>query len=374
MKVFKGIKVSAGLAILIILAMAACAPADLVRTYPVHEADTMALSGYVYNLPRTSFRLEIEVVKTRIIRGPYYRFAEKFLSLEDVPERNSNSCRISNVRLESFEEADPEQVFLVRQVSGQTDLSGLVGLSREGLIFNDRSTTHSSKPVELSTDRQGGPVFTDLSIEKNTAMSIDTFYKTILTDTSFIRVPVMKEQLLVKTIDEKAREAADFILELRYERFMMLSGNNSTPMPDYAVKRLDEIEQEYLELFIGKTFDERYRYTYYITPSGEEVFENIEVLEFSGSRGVVPGGSDDSQVLSVEFRKLGNTALLKDPSRTDILPVKNNALYYRVPDLADTRVNLGGRTLLYDRYQVSQFGEILSLPVTTPQSEKVFGK
>ncbi|MFC2098353.1 DUF4831 family protein [Bacteroidota bacterium] len=350
--------------IISLLVLAGCsAPMNTLVTTPIHKGDTMSLRGYVYSLPQTSFRIDIEVVKTRTIRGPYYRFAEKLLSLEDVPSRNRNSFSISQVQMESFEEADPERAYLVKQTSGQTDLSGLLRLGREGLVYDDRQIPGSDESVLQPVYSGDEPLFTDLSIERNTAMSIDTFYKTILTDTSFIRVPVLKEQLIVKTIDEKAEEAANFILDLRYERFMMLTGNNATSVPDYAVKRLDEIEQEYLELFIGKSVREKYHYSFYFTPDEEEVFENIEILEFSESRGVTEGGYPDSEVLSIEFRKTGKTEILKDPLNPERLPVQTNALYYRVPDVAEAEISLGGRTLLNERYPVYQYGEILVMPI-----------
>jgi len=342
--------------------LAACtAPLNIVETKPVYKGDTAALHGIVYALPQTSFKLNLEVTRTRTIRGPYYRFAEKLLSLKDVPSRNSDVYNISRVQLEPFEEADPEHVYLVRQVSGQTDLSGLLKLGREGLIFDNRQTTPAGDQINFSDAAGEGPFFTELSMEKNMVMSIDTFYKTILTDTSFIRVPVLKEQLIVKTIDEKAEEAADFILELRYERFMMLTGNNSL-VPENAVERLDEIEREYLELFIGKTFEEKYSYSFYITPSKDEVYENIEILEFSDRRGILEQGSSDSDVLSLSLRKTGKTEILKTPGQAIKLPLQRNALYYRVPDVANVELSLGGRTLLKDRCMVSQYGEILSIP------------
>lgn len=339
------------------------APRNIVETLPVLAGDTLSLRGYVYSLPQTSFILNMEVVRTRTIHGPYYRFAEKLLSIKDVPVRSSSAYRISKVQLKSFEEADPDNIYLVRQITGQTDLSPLLRLGREGLVYEARQGVPAGKPIYLPDASHEGPLFTELSMERNTAMSIDTFYKTILTDTSFIRVPVLKEQLMVKTIDEKAEEAADFILELRYERFMMLTGNNNTQVSDYSVQRLDEIEREYLELFIGKSFEERFQYTYYITPSGDGVFENIEILEFSENRGILEEGAGDSKVLSMSIRKTGKTDLLKDPLQREKLPVQTNALYYRVPDVAEVEISLGGRTLLNDRYPVCQYGVILSMPI-----------
>ncbi|MFC2116029.1 DUF4831 family protein [Bacteroidota bacterium] len=350
--------------IIILLILAGCIfPRNIVETRPVHAGDTLSLEGSAYTLPQTSFILKLEVVRTRTIRGPYYRFAEKFLSIKDVPDQSSTAYRVSKVQLESFEEADPNKVYLVRQVSGKTDLSQILRLGNEGLIYGGWQKIPALNPVKLPGTSMEGPLFTELSMERNTVMSIDTFYKTILTDTSFIRVPVLKEQLLVKTIDEKAKEAADFILELRYERFMMLTGNNNTPVSDYSVQRLDEIEREYLELFIGKSFEERIQYSYYITPSGDEVYENIEILEFSKSRGVMEKGTGNSEALSLRIKKTGKTDLLQDPNPPERLPVQTNALYYRVPDVAEVEISLGRIILLKDRYPVCQYGAILSMPI-----------
>ncbi len=351
--------------ILFLLVISSClAPENIVQTRPVYAGDTTALSGYTYGLTQTSFKLTLELVKTRTIRGPYYRFAERLLNLEDVPAKNSNSYAISNVVLESYYEVDPGQYYQVKQISGYNDLSPLLSLGHEGLIYHHHAAEGAQTNNLLPGSSPEGPLFTELSMEKNTVMSIDTFYKTILTDTSFVRVPVMKEQLIVKTFDEKASEAADFILELRYERYMMLTGNNATLVSDYGVQRLDEIEQDYLELFIGKSFDEKYRYTFYFTPSGDEVFENIELFEFSKSRGIVEEGIPDSDVLSLGIRNTGKTEILKNQEKDAKLPVMSNALYYRVPDLAEIEISLGGRTLLKDRCQVNQFGKVLSLPIT----------
>ncbi len=364
-----------GLVPVILMALAACGtPSAILETRPVQEGDTLLRQGYVYALPMTTFKLSLEVVRTRTLRGPYYRFADKLLNIKDVPERNSEKYRISRVHLEYFEESDPKCVFLARQISGQTDLSSLLKLGKEGLIFDMHQARHSDASTQLSGISPEGPVFTELSMERNETMSIDTFYKTVLTDTSFIRVPVLKEQLLVKTIDEKAEEAADFILELRYERFMMLTGNNNTAVSDAAVRRLDEIERQYLELFTGKTFEERMRYTYFLTPDGNEVFENIEVLEFSEEGGVLTQGSPDTQVLSLNIRKAGKTLLLRDPRGREALPVRTNALYYRVPDMAIVEVSLGGQTLLNDRVPVSQYGEILVLPTGQQEQRRFPGR
>jgi hypothetical protein len=345
---------------------------NMVETIPLYRGDTISLEGTVYSLPMTVFRLDVELTRTRTIRGPYYRFAEKLLSIKDVPQQSSTIYRVDGLQLESFEEADPDHMYLIKQTAGSSDLSALLALGREGLIFRDRQTSSSGEPLILPESSSDKPWFTELSMERTTMMSIDTFYKTILTDTSFVRVPVLKEQLMHKTIDEKAGEAADFILELRYERFMMLTGNNNTAVTDYAVKRLDEIERQYLGLFTGKTFEEKLRYSFYVIPEGEETFENIEVFEFSDKQGVLEESSGDSEVLSLSIRKTGKTELLKDPLSPEKLPVRSNSLYYRVPDMCELAISLGGRTLLSGRYPVQQCGEILAMPAGPAEQKGLF--
>ena len=49
-------------------------------------------------------------------------------------------------------------------------------------------------------------------------------YKTLVTDTSFVEVPVNRTITEQKSPAMKAEEAADFLLELRTRRFELLTG------------------------------------------------------------------------------------------------------------------------------------------------------
>ncbi|MDR2145890.1 MAG: DUF4831 family protein, partial [Tannerella sp.] len=42
-------------------------------------------NGVTYALPRTSFIINAEVTKISIKAGPYYRWAEQYLGVKDVP-------------------------------------------------------------------------------------------------------------------------------------------------------------------------------------------------------------------------------------------------------------------------------------------------
>ncbi len=341
-------------------------PKSIIETVPVSLSSTELQTGYVYALPQTTFKVTVEVVKTRTIRGPYYRFAEKYLSIREVPDRNITSWRIDRIHLESVEEADPERMYLVKQISGQQDLSTLLKLSHQGLVydFNVGKYLETKKYHESPSERYEGPVYTDLTNKRNIVLSIDTSYKSIKMDSTFIKVPVTKKQLIVKTIDEKAEEAARVILKIRNRRVKVLTGRGDIPVSDMGIQKLDELEEEYLTLFIGKKIEEKKRYTYYFTPSAGEVFEHEELFEFSENRGIISQHLDDSEVVSLTVRRQREVEGLNNYGLGDQLPMQTNALYYRVPDQAEVNVSIGEDILMMERVSIYQYGVILSMPVS----------
>ncbi len=341
-------------------------PKSIIETVPVNTSSRELQTGYVYALPRTTFKVTVDLVKTRTIRGPYYRFAEKYLSIRDVPDRNSISWRIDQINLKSMEEADPDQMYLVRQISGQQDLSTLLRMSQQGLVydFNVGKYLEAKRFQSALDQRHEGLVYTDLSDKANIVMSIDTSYKSIKIDSTFIKVPVTKQQRIVKTIDEKAQEAARVILKIRRKRVNVLTGKGAIPVSDAGIVKLDELEEEYLALFIGKQIEERKRITLYVTPKAGEVFEHKELFEFSSSSGILAQHSDNSSVVSLTIRRQQEVEGLNNYGLGEQLPMQTNALYYRIPDRAEVQVNLGDDTLLMERVSVYQFGAILSMPVS----------
>jgi hypothetical protein len=339
---------------------------SVIETVPVSPSSTELQTGYVYALPQTTFRVTVEAVMTRTIRGPYYRFAEKYLSIRDAPDRNSTSWRIDRINLELVEEADPGQTYLVRQVSGQQDLSDLLKLSRQGLIYDynlgrylEAKKSHAEPAVQ-----HRGPVFTDLSPKRSIVMSVDTSYKSIRIDSIFRKVPVTKQQLIVKTIDEKAEEAARVILRIRRRRIATLTGKGENDLSAAGIQKLDELEREYMTLFLGKDIDEKKKFTFYFTPATGEVFEHKELFEFSSNQGITTQHLDDSQVVSLTVTRLSEPGGLPGYGPGNHLPAQTNALYYRAPDQAEVSISIGEDILLKERVLVSQYGVIRSMPVS----------
>jgi len=344
-------------------------PVNMIQTVPVRQNDSIRLNGFVYSLPQTSFRIEAEIVMTRTIRGPYYRFAEKYMGIQNVPQQSSIEWDLASVRLETFTESDPESYYLIRTVSGEPDMSDFIKLSKEGLVLD--VTLPQEVPAQVYTigESPDPMYYKDISINPNVLLSSDTLYKTILTDSTFIKVPVLRNQLIERTIDEKAREAADLIFKLRKRRFHMISANYDF-MPqgvamEHALKELDELEEEYLSLFIGKRFADRKTLNFYFTPDPGKDSEQVELFEFSRSNGVVSSSTPDSEKVFLSTRQEGKTAILKGITGPAQDMSVTNAVYYRVPDLAEVWLDYGTKRLIQDWIQVYQYGAVLSMPVIT---------
>jgi hypothetical protein len=339
----------------------------MISTTPVGLNDTVSLSGYAYALPQTTLKIEADIVTTRIIRGPFYRFAERYMGIRNVPQQSSVEFSLGSVRVESLTEADPSAFYLVRTVSGNPDLSDFLRLGREGLII-DVCMDRTDPAREYQPENVPGPMyFKDLSVHSNVVMSSDTLYKTILTDSTFIKVPVLRDQLIVRTIDEKAREAADLIFKLRKRRFHMISANYDF-MPEGeamvpVLRELDELEKEYLSLFIGKRYSQVETLTFYFTPDPRGMSGPAALFEFSRRDGLVSSPTANSKPLTLNLLPEEKTKVLKNTG----MPIQgksvSNALYYRVPDMARLELDYGSKNLITDRIPVYQYGAVLRMPL-----------
>jgi hypothetical protein len=341
---------------------------NTVRTVHISEATSETPAGVVYALPQTVLKISADVLEVKTYRGPYYRYAEKYLGITDVPHENKTEWNLTKVTIESISEADPEEYFIVYAEKRSFNYDRILQLSKEGLLMDlsNLSAPGVSSKIEDQRYHEPGVLFTDLSVKRNIELSSDTLYKTILTDTSFIRVPVLKNELLSKTIDEKAEEAANFIIKTRKRRFKLLAGQYdfypTGPALEFGVNRLDELEKEYLSLFIGKTIQIPHTIQFYYIPKTDEVYENIELFEYSSLNGIRSENFTSGTVVNLLIKKGDKTKLLDEYVSIE-LNNNLNRIYYRIPDIAEVEIQDGGKTILKERIPVSQYGTVLSMPV-----------
>src|SRR6056297_2076979 len=80
-----------------------CKPKQELKVTPVSGLSELRTEGLIYALPQTTLRVTVEATEYRTIPGPYYRFAEKYLGVTDVPDSEEVSWGITNIDIDSYE-------------------------------------------------------------------------------------------------------------------------------------------------------------------------------------------------------------------------------------------------------------------------------
>ena len=361
--------------ILIIAALAAfvagcSAPAVMqVKVAPLGEQVPESTELGVYVLPRTVLKVEMVLEETRHIPGPFREYAEKYLGIKDVIRQNTSQWKINDLELSPHLEADPQMAFQMHLVEGVFSSSTFNTLQEKGVILDGSERVKEGiKSPEMGVSvNQDYIQFTDIGIESNFEKKTSTMYKTIITDTGFVDVPVNRTITEQKSLTIKAREASDFILELRTRRFELLTGEyDAFPQGvamQAALDKLDDLEAEYLTLFIGKSLLRQEIRSWFIVPESGSEASTYPLGVYSEQLGMVPEEMMEGAPLNITLEPTGATRNLDAYYSGKSLGDDANVLYYRIPDVVEVKLMLGSSELSRERISVYQAGSLISTPL-----------
>jgi len=355
------------MAMLALLAGCASTEPIEIRVTPLGQEPLKAKEKIVYVLPQTVLKVEVTFQEVRSVPGPYWEYAEKYLGLKEVVKTHSSHWNIWDVAIGQHEELDPQHFYSLNVLDGTFDGKLLDPFLEQGVLMTGTEAIHESiKGNGLqSTSRDNFVRYVDLGVSNNFEERTETMYKTIVTDTAFVEVPVQRTVVEQKSAATKAREAADFLLELRTRRFEMLTGEYEV-YPDgeamgASIQKLDQMEASYLSLFTGKTITRILKRTWFIVPNSGVDPSSYPLDIFSTTLGFVPAELNEGQRLEVSIRPLGKT--IKIGGYFSAASVPNNALLFRIPDLAELKVMLGDQALSTHRISIYQSGHLLTRPI-----------
>ena len=311
------------------------------------------LEGIVYSLPRTGIRVYVKATKETFVPGPFAGYAEQLLGINKVKTKPDSKWVVSEVRIESFSEPDPEQVYKV-----MGDASYMINLTSEGCISGINLPNVTELPSTVRTNKV-------VQIPD----PLDDFSFDYFTDTPFYIPGDSTNGFRPKRIgaDEKAAEAAQRILETRLNRYDMVAGMLDEFHPDgeaykVSLEELKQIEKNYLSLFVGRTIqkDDIFSFDYFPTKAsakGEVIFR------VSDENGVVPADDLSGKPVMVEFEvdkilinKYSDFAKSENPS------AGASGLYYRMPGMATIKIVNALNTIASARLAIAQFGIVAPLP------------
>lgn len=334
---------------------------------PVSQTAGLSAQGMVYALPVTSFRVQVESVHQQAFPGPYAQFAERFLGIANVPLKAKSEWSIAHIDVIEDIEADMDVLFAVEPGDGfQSDF---LMLSTMGLVIplNNIRFQGSNQIGSKAQLQPSNVTFTDLSSTPFIAAERTTHYSRVLQDSTFVRVPVHKTVIVEKSLEDKAREASDFIFSLRKRRYELLAGDADFVAEGKAVeavlREISRLEDEYLSLFVGKTFESKTMHWFDYTPKPNGDATTI-LFRFSPSKGVVPASDlSASPILISATSDQGwkSTELLNQLSTEKGNP-RTDAVYYRIPVAGNIRITQGINDLYSKRITVYQYGPTVRIP------------
>ncbi len=278
-----------------------------IKVEKLNNAGQIEDYGIIYNLPATELLFNISIEKTTEIKGPYAEFSEKYLGIKDVIIVNKTKYALKDYSYNTITIPDSSQYYII--TSQRTPLPS-ISLSANGMLTGvntSESTLYKNEAYSIHNKnftKQEFPAFRDLSIKNNFKEVKKTTYKEIKTDSTIKKVPVYHSSSARKTKEEKAEEAANFIIKLRKRKFKLMAGMSDTEPPSNGIQNmineLEKLEEQYLQLFIGKKLSEQQTFTCAVVPKKGKQKQILGY--FSEANGFTIEKKQQSEELSVLFQ------------------------------------------------------------------------
>jgi hypothetical protein len=331
------------------------------------------MQGFYYALPRTVVSIDITVIKTDEIPGPFAQFAGKYLGIDNVITRKSTRYQIAEVEVNTFAEPDPAEFYFVEyNPKNQSKNPFSISLSESGMITSVNRPVSDPDFYENMVSKTGFGYYGSEAtfnhfIEMNLQEKIDTIVERVRMDTITIERQTLRRSWVEKSSEVRAKEVADYILRLRNKKFDIISGfaeiNYSRDALKFMHDKMEEQETAYLELFTGISAQSKIKYRFTIIPSKEIADREQVLFHFSETEGVLTESRSGSEPIYAEIKRHNTTRQLgvflpgTSPSRN-----QDHGFYYRIPEYGQVSIRRRNSMIAEARLLISQFGLISNLP------------
>lgn len=307
------------------------------------NADPMGVVTYA--LPRTVVRLQVQADVEQFHAGPYAKFAQKYLGTE-ARSADASSCVVTDIKMTPLAEADQSRRYSV--VPGTS--TSFLALTAQGLISVGAGAADDTQwrfPSPKAAD------FTDKGLSSNLTSESTVLYRNVKGSSN---VAVQQNMVVEKSLDAKAKEAADMIFRLRAKKVQIVTGDTDATFSGEAlgaaIAEIDRLEKEYLSLFVGYSDVQTQKMNFDVVPTLENKKQIYVAFRLSDSEGLVSPDNVSGKPYLLEFVP-ATVPVSGEASRG---AVKGNVAYYKIPAICAVKLTDGVKVLLSSRIPVYQLG------------------
>lgn len=297
----------------------------------------------VYYMPETQLVFDIEYTEETLEAGPFFLFAEKYLGAQSVIDENRTLYHLTAIHDTTHTATDYTRAYKVLPERGiQT---GLLTLTPQGLLkeYNNNApcTMHHAQSTSPTPPKEGLPHMPQWLTLRGERGSV---------------LPFFEEQIVAPTLQQKAAGAAKQIYRIRETRLYILSGEIEHAPADgkaleLTLNELDRMEQQLVELFVGKrTIRSHHKRITFVPTKSEET----ALLYFSEEKGLTT--EEDAAAVPLLLTLAAHKQILSAGTMPNKKASQPSQLYYNLPGWADYAVTYQGEILAEKTLPIAQFG------------------
>lgn len=287
--------------------------------------------GITYVLPKTSLQVNANVAKMVYTVGPYYRYAEKYLGVDDAIITNHTIYTLKSVAVENVGVPDQDNTFIVSFKPGT--VAPYAYLTEDGLLCAINAD------YEIPAEKRKKAVISEAS-----GVNEASIYS--------------EELLMAGSTSKQAEVAARQIYRIRESRMNILTGESDNTPPDgmamkLIIQQLEEQEHALMALFTGTTKQTTETKIFDIIPV-EDIKKDV-LFRFSTQRGIVDADDLGGAPVYLTLTAIEKAPLL-EPKEAEKKAKKMKGIVYNMPGKASVELTMNTKKLFKGDFLVTQLG------------------
>lgn len=294
----------------------------------------------VYTLPTTQLTVTLEAETTVKRPGEFYKYAKKYLNINDPITKESHTVRLKSATLATRGVPDADERYAIQFKAG-TDPYMLLSPSNIPLAINTDRTMPEEKPV-LPEAVPAPP--TPL-------------------ETAAARQVISEEMMQSQSTAKRAELAASALFAIRQTRSELIAGQAEQTPPDgkslqLMLDNLEAQEQALMAMFVGTTSVSTDVATFSVTP--EEDINRMVLARISPIDGIIDASdlSGDPVYLDLQVTHRGEMPVNEKGVQ---LAAPKNGVAYCIPGTALVTVTCAGEVFAERDEEFAQFGVVYGL-------------